>query len=119
MVKMNNPDEELEKFNIENCDINYANWDKAKFAESVGEYLVKYIPETHEYDKHLIAILAIETDTYVRCYLALQEEGLVIEDAKGNVIGQSPYARLMLKQLTNIRRLRKELKLFPKDRLRK
>lgn len=116
---MNNPNQELEKFNIESWDINYANWDKAKFAESVGEYLVKYIPESHEYDKHLIAILAIETETYVRCYLALQEEGLVIEDAKGNLLGPSPYARMMLKQLGSIRKLRKELKLMPMDRLRK
>lgn len=116
---MNNPDGELEEFNGEDWDSDYENWDKAKFAESVGEYLAKYVPESHEFDRHLIAILAIEMDTYVKCYLALQEEGLVIEDAKGNVVGQSPYARIMLKQLGSIRRLRKELKLMPMDRLRK
>ena len=114
---MNNSDNELNEIYIENWDINYEKWDKTKFAESVGDYLAKHLPEYHEFDQHLIAILAIEMDTYVKCYLALQQEDLVIEDAKGNVIGQSPYVRIMLKQLANIRRLRKELKLQPKDRL--
>lgn len=114
---MNNSDNELNEIYSEDWDINYENWDKTKFAESVGEYLAKHVPESHEFDQHLIAILAIEMDTYIKCCLALQKEGLVIEDAKGNVIGQSPYARIMLKQLGNIRRLRKELKLQPKDRL--
>lgn len=118
-MKLNNPDEVLQKLNVEDWDSNYENWDKVKFAESVGEYLAKYVPESHEFDRHLIAILAIEMDTYVKCYLALQEEGLVIEDSKGNVVGQSPYARMMLKQLGSIRRLRKELKLMPMDRLRR
>lgn len=104
--------------NIEGWDINYEKWDKVEFAESVSNHLAKYIPESHEFDQHLIAMLAMETDTYVKCYLEVQKNGLVIEDAKGNVIGQSTYVKVMLNQLRNIRRLRKELKLLPKDRLR-
>ncbi len=114
---MNNSNNELNETYIENWDINHEKWDKTKFAESVGDYLAKHVPESHEFDQHLISILAIEMDTYVKCYLALQREGLVIEDAEGNVTGQSPYVRMMLKQVANIRRLRKELKLQPKDSL--
>lgn len=115
---MNNLNEDLDN-NYEGMESNYKNWDKVKFAERVGEYLAEYLPESHEFDRHLIAILATEMDIYVQCYLEVQKSGLIIEDAKGNAIGQSIYARIMLKQLGIIRRLKKELKLIPMDKFRK
>lgn len=110
-------DKELIEMDIDDWDIDYERWDKVEFASSISDYLEKYIPESHKFDQHLIAMLAIEMDTYVQCYLEVQKNGLVIEDAKGNLIGPSPYVRMMLKQLGVIRRLRKELKFLPKDRL--
>lgn len=115
---MENRSEHLKGNCIDKWYVDYEKWNKLEFAENVSEYLANNFPESHAIDQHLIAMLSITMDTYVACQLAIRKEGLIIADANGNPIGQSPYVKIMHTQFSLIKKLRKELKLLPKDRLR-
>lgn len=117
--KMNKENPNLRNTVISKWFINYSEWDKYKFCDEINDYMFNNVPESSESDRHLIAMLAESVATYIQCVIAIKEEGLVIHDQHGNIIGKSPYVKVMHTQLSLIIKIMRELKLLPKDRLKK
>ncbi len=97
----------------------YKNWDRSKYAEGVSNYLATYVPESHEIDQHLVGMLSMAMETYVECQIAIERDGIVITDSKDNPIRQSPYVKVRNAELVLIRKIMRELKMLPINRLRK
>ena len=98
--------------------IDYSEWDKNKFFYEVEDYLFRNVPESNESDKHVIGMLAETMTTYIQCVVLIKNEGLVIQNQHGNIVGKSPCVKVMQTQLALIIKLMRELKLLPKDRLK-
>lgn len=116
---MNYEDFEMGLDCSEKKDVNFEKWQKSDYVETVSNCLVNNDKSAHMFDRHLIAMLALSMETYIECQLMIKREGLVIQDIKGNPICQSPYIKIRNTQVGLIRKIMKELKIFPKQRVEK
>jgi hypothetical protein len=116
---MDKNDSRLKGTVIDKWLIDYSKWDKDKFFDSISDYMFHNVPKSHETDGHLIAMLTETMATYIQCVIAIKSEGLVIYNQHGNIIGKSPCVKVMHTQLALIVKIMRELKLLPKDRLKK
>jgi len=99
--------------------IDYSIWDKGKFYDAISEYMFHNVPESHQTDGHLIAMLTETMATYIECVIVIKSDGLISYNQQGNIIGKSPFVKIMHTQLALILKIMRELKLLPKDRLKK
>jgi hypothetical protein len=104
---------------IDNWLIDYSKWDKGKFYDAISEYMFHNVPESHQTDGHLIAMLTETMATYIECVIAIKGDGLISYNPQGNIIGKSPFVKIMHTQLALILKIMRELKLLHKDRLKK
>ena len=70
----------------------------------------------HAIDQHLIGMLISQIEVYVKCWQALQIEGLVCVFNAGQTPGKNPYLAIADKALGRAATLLSELGLSPKTR---
>ena len=95
------------------------NWSKTKFIEETSEFLFQVYGIGSAQDRHTLAMLADQIDTYVLCNKALAVEPLVIEYNGGKTFGPNPNFAIRKECLKSIIALMNELGLTPKGRLAK
>lgn len=92
-------------------------WDRARFIEETANFLYEVYNIGTDQDRHTLAMLADQIDTYVLCVKAIREQGLVSEYNGGNTVGANPHISVRAKALTQIIQLMNELGLTPRSRL--
>lgn len=92
-------------------------WDRNKFIEETADFLFDVYNIGTDQDKHTLAMLADNIDTYVLCVKALREQGLVSQHNGGATVGANPYISIRNKTLSLIIQLMNELGLTPRSRL--
>lgn len=92
-------------------------WDRTRFINETSEFLFDVYNIGTDQDRHTLAMLADQIDTYVLCIKAIREQGLVTEYNEGKTVGASPYISIRSKTLTQILQLMNELGLTPRSRL--
>jgi len=94
-------------------------WSKPKFVFETSNYLYDLYGLGSDQDKHSLAMLADQIDTYIDCNRHIAVEGLVTSFNDGKTIGPSPYVSIRKEALKLIIALMNELGLTPKGRLGK
>jgi len=94
-------------------------WSKSKFIEETSEFLYQVYGIGSAQDRHSLAMLADQIDTYIQCNKALALEPLVIEYNGGKTFGPNPNFAIRKETLKSIIALMNELGLTPKGRLAK
>ncbi len=92
-------------------------WDRATFIKETSDFLWETYGIGSNQDKHVLAALATQIEIYVRCWKAIQEEGLVIIQNAAASRGTNPYVTVGDKALVRAVALMGELGLTPKSRL--
>ena len=92
-------------------------WDRKKFITETSAYLFEMYGIGTNQDKHSLAMLADQIETYVHCIIGLKETGLVMDFNDGKTVGMSPYVSIKNKSATLIIQLMNELGLTPRGRL--
>jgi P27 family predicted phage terminase small subunit len=96
---------------------NYDAWDKQNFINETSDFLYEVYGIGNNQDKHSLAMLANEIDTYITCCKAIDKGGVVWRFNNGANHGSSPYLIERGKALKNIIQLMNELGLTPRGRL--
>lgn len=91
-------------------------WNPEKFIEETAEFLYQTQRINAEIDQHLLAMLATEMETYIKCSAELKKSGLLQVYNNGVTTGPSVYFGIAEKTTGNIQRLMKELCLLPRVR---
>jgi len=94
-------------------------WNKPRFVLETSNYLYDLYGLGSDQDKHSLAMLADQIDTYIDCNRHIAVEGLVTSFNDGKTIGPSPYVSIRKEALKLIVVLMNELGLTPKGRLSK
>lgn len=94
-------------------------WDKKKFTEETAEFLYEVYGIGSAQDRHTLAMLADQIDSYVKCNKGIEEEGLIFAYNEGKTMGPSPWFAIRKETLKAIISLMNELGLTPKGRLAK
>ena len=92
-------------------------WDKDIFIAETSEFLYTVYGIGNDQDKHVLAMLADNIETYIKCMKEVNKDGLVAEFNKGSNIGPNPYLTIKNKTLSIIIQLMNELGLTPRSRL--
>lgn len=92
-------------------------WDRSRFIEETADFLYDVYNIGTDQDRHTLALLADQIDTYVLCVKALREQGLVTEHNGGTTVGANSHVAIRNKTLTLIIQLMNELGLTPRSRL--
>lgn len=96
---------------------NYDAWDKSKFIEETADFLFDVYGIGNDQDKHTLAMLADQIDTYVKCCKGIAKGGILSRFNNGATIGPNPYISVRDKTLAKIIQLMNELGLTPRSRL--
>jgi len=94
-------------------------WSKAQFVQQTSDYLYQVYGIGSEQDRHVLAMLADQIDSYVDCNRHIAVEGLVSHYNDGKTLGPSPYVAIRKETLKQIIVLMNELGLTPKGRLKR
>ncbi len=92
-------------------------WDKETFVNETAEFLFSVYGIGSEQDRHTLAMLADQLDTYIQCNKFIAAQGLVVEFNEGKTIGANPYITIRNKTLSLILQLMNEMGLTPRSRL--
>jgi len=92
-------------------------WDRSKFIAETAEFLYKVYGIGSDQDKHTLAYLAEQIDTYIECKKTLAKTPVVTKFNNGKTIGPNPYLTVRNNTLKNIIQLMNELGLTPRSRL--
>lgn len=95
----------------------YNAWDKTKFIEETADFLWEVYGIGNEQDKHTLAFLANQIDTYVKCCKGIEKGGIIARFNNGATIGPNPFVSVQDKTLAKIIQLMNELGLTPRSRL--
>ena len=96
---------------------NFEAWNKETFIEETAEFLHSVYGIGNEQDKHALAFLANEIETYVECCKGIKKGGIVIRFNNGANLGSNPFLIERGKALKNCIQLMNELGLTPRGRL--
>ena len=96
---------------------NPAAWDRKKFIEETSEFLFTVYGIGSDQDRHTLAMLADNLDTYIRCATQLAAEDLVSEYNDGATKGPNPLLSIRNNTLKLVVQLMNELGLTPRSRL--
>lgn len=91
-------------------------WNRTKFIDDTSEFLWKTYNIGSDQDKHTLAFLAEQIDTYIECKKKLAETPIVTKFNAGKTIGPNPYLTVRNNTLKNIIQLMNELGLTPRSR---
>ena len=91
-------------------------WNKKKFVEETAEFLCAVYSNTCHQDRHLLAMLADQMETYIDCNRQIHSENLLVEQNNGKTIGTNPWVSIREKALVRIVALMNEFGLTPKSR---
>lgn len=92
-------------------------WDKNVFIKETSAFLYTVYGIGNDQDKHTLAFLAEQIDTYIECKRKLAETPIVTKFNNGKTIGPNPYLTVRNNTLKNIIQLMNELGLTPRSRL--
>ena len=92
-------------------------WNRSRFIEETSEFLYKVYGIGSDQDKHTLAYLAEQIDTYIECKRSLAKTPIVTKFNNGKTIGPNPYLTVRNNTLKNIIQLMNELGLTPRSRL--
>lgn len=96
---------------------NPSSWDKIAFINDTADFLFQSYGIGSRQDRHTLAMLADQIDLYIKCSLAIEQEGLVSENNGGKTVGANAHITIRNKALTLIIQLMNELGLTPRSRL--
>ena len=91
-------------------------WNRDEFLEQVNDAMDAAHGQGHPIDQHLIGLLISQIEVYVKCWQALQIEGLVTSFNQGQTPGKNPHLAIADKALGRVATLLAELGLNPKTR---
>ena len=92
-------------------------WDRSKFLDETADFLYRVYGIGNDQDKHTLAFLAEQIDTYVECKKALAKTPAITKFNNGKTIGPNPYLTVRQNTLKTIIQLMNELGLTPRSRL--
>jgi len=92
-------------------------WDRNKFITETSDFLYNVYGIGNDQDKHTLAFLAEQIDTYVECKKSLAKTGIIARFNAGKTIGPNPYLTVRQNTLKTIIQLMNELGLTPRGRL--
>lgn len=92
-------------------------WSKAKFFEETADFMYEVYGIGCAQDRHLLAMLADQVETYVNCSCQITADTLLVEQNDGKTIGANPWVSIREKALIRIVALMNELGITPKNRL--
>ncbi len=90
---------------------------RTEIFQYVSNYLYQEYSITDAPLKHLIAILAVELETYELCRSEIENNGVIVFYNGGKTQGANPHLPILQKSVKNIMRIMKELGMTPKSRL--
>ncbi len=90
---------------------------RTEIFQYVSNYLYREYGITDAPLKHLIAILAVELETYELCRKEIENNGAIIFYNRGKTQGANPHLTTLQKSTKNILRIMKDLGMTPKSRL--
>lgn len=94
-------------------------WDYVAFCEGTVDHMKNNLKNYHPIDDTLIRMLADSMTTYIECLKHIREEGLVIYNKNGEMIGRSPCVTVQIATSKLIVKILKELEILPlKPKLR-
>ena len=91
-------------------------WNRDEFVKQIDDAMAAAHGQSHSIDQHLIGLLISQIEIYVKCWQALQIEGLVCVFNAGQTPGKNPYLAIADKALGRAATLLGELGLSPKTR---
>ncbi|CAB4171858.1 Putative phage terminase, small subunit, P27 family [uncultured Caudovirales phage] len=92
-------------------------WDRNKFITETSDFLFNVYGIGNDQDKHALAFLAEQIDTYLECKKSLAKTGIIARFNAGKTIGPNPYLTVRQNTLKTIIQLMNELGLTPRGRL--
>ncbi len=92
-------------------------WDRNKFIIETSDFLFNVYGIGNDQDKHALAFLAEQIDTYLECKKSLAKTGIIARFNAGKTIGPNPYLTVRQNTLKTIIQLMNELGLTPRGRL--
>lgn len=92
-------------------------WDKKKFVQETSDFLFEVYGIGNDYDKHILAMLADQIDTYVACNKGIMKGGHVSRFNNGATIGPNPFVSIRDKALAKVIQLMNEMGLTARSRL--
>jgi P27 family predicted phage terminase small subunit len=92
-------------------------WDKAAFVEETSAFLWDTYGIGSRQDRHVLAMLADQIDTYIECNRRLKGESIVVSVNGGSSLGTHPLITIRDKTIVKIISLMNEMGLTPRSRL--
>lgn len=92
-------------------------WNRDEFIEQTSEYLYQVYGIGSDQDKHALAFLAEQIDTYIAAKKALAKLPLITAFNGGSTVGANPYWTLRQNSLRVALQLLNEMGLTPRSRL--
>lgn len=92
-------------------------WDKSAFVKETSDFLWEVYGIGNDYDKHILAMLADQIDTYVACNKGIRKGGVIARFNNGATIGPNPFVSVRDKTLAKIIQLMNEMGLTARSRL--
>jgi hypothetical protein len=77
-------------------------WNRDEFLEQIDDAMWASHGQGHAIDQHLIGMLISQIEVYVKCWQALQSEGLVCVFNAGQTPGKNPYLAIADKALGRV-----------------
>lgn len=92
-------------------------WDKSAFVKETSDFLWEVYGIGNDYDKHILAMLADQIDTYVACNKGIRKGGVISRFNNGATVGPNPFVTVRDKTLAKIIQLMNEMGLTARSRL--
>ena len=92
-------------------------WSKEKFFAETAEFMYSIYGIGYDQDRHLLAMLADQVETYVNCIQHITKDALLVEQNNCQAIGVNPWFSIRDDTLRRIVALMSELGIGPKNRL--
>jgi P27 family predicted phage terminase small subunit len=92
-------------------------WDKQTFIVETSAFLWDTYGIGSKMDRHVLAMLADQIDTYIECNRGLEGEDIVVSVNGGSSLGTHPLITIRDKTIVKIITLMNELGLTPRSRL--
>lgn len=92
-------------------------WDRNVFIAETSEFLFKVYGIGSDQDKHTLAFLAEQIDTYIEAKQDLAKYGIIAKFNGGKTIGPNPLLTIRQNTLKTIIQLMNEMGLTPRSRL--
>ena len=96
---------------------NPESWDRKKFMQETSDYLFDVYGIGDNQNKHTVAMLAEQMETYLNCIIQMRGQSLTIETNNGKTVAPNPLISIKNNAIKIIIQLMNELGLTPRGRL--